>query len=255
MPQSPPKSIDHLSDMTVSPVAVIRSPFKEKFGIPRQPGLISDIPSQVVLLPPFNRQEAVRGLEEFTHIWLIFGFHACPPFDGSMTVRPPRLGGNKRMGVFATRGTHRPNPFGMSVVRLEQVDCDSGVVLHIKEGDLLDGTPVYDIKPYLHYADAINNAQSGFAHLPPQAELEVKMSDAQRDQCAALEESRPALCSLIRQVLGQDPRPAFKKQDDKRIYGVKLYDLDVRFSVRDGVATVVEIVTDERKVKFSEQLF
>ncbi len=226
-----------------SPVAVIRSPFHEKFGIPRQPGLIRDVPSQVILLPPFNREEAVRGLEDFTHIWLIFQFHACPPFDGSMTVRPPRLGGNKRMGVFATRGTHRPNPIGMSVVTLERIDYEEGITLHIKGGDLLDGTPVYDIKPYLHYADAVHEAKSGFAHSPPQIELRVDMSEELRERCREFEKIRPGLLSLICQVIGLDPRPAFKKKDDVRIYGVKLYDLDVRFKVKDGVATVIEVVT------------
>ena len=226
----------------LTPVAVIRSPFREKFGIPRQPGLISDVPAQVVLLPPFNREEAVRGLEDFTHIWLIFQFHACPSFDGSMMVRPPRLGGNKRMGVFATRGTHRPNPLGMSVVTLERIDCESGITLHIKGGDLLDGTPVFDIKPYLHYADAVHDAKSGFAHAPPQIELLVEMSNELRERVMEFETSRPGLLSLISQVIGQDPRPAFKKSDDTRIYGVKLYDLDVRFVVKDRVATVVEVV-------------
>ncbi len=226
----------------LSPVAVIRSPFREKFGIPRQPGLIKDVPSQVVLLPPFNREEAVRGLEDFTHLWLIFQFHACPPFDGSMTVRPPRLGGNKRMGVFATRGTHRPNSLGMSVVALERIDYDCGITLHIKGGDLLNGTPVYDIKPYLHYADAVLDAKSGFAHSPPQIELRVEMSEELRERCRELEKVRPGLLSLICQVIGQDPRPAFKKGEDARVYGVKLYDLDVRFTVKNEVATAVEVV-------------
>lgn len=243
MQQSSHEKKANPTDTKISPVAVIHSPFKEKFGIPRQPGLITDVPSQVVLLPPFNRQEAVRGLEEFSHLWLIFKFHACPTFDGNMTVRPPRLGGNKRMGVFATRGTHRPNPLGMSVVSLEQVDCQSGVILHIKGGDLLDGTPVYDIKPYLHYADAVYDAKSGFAHLPPQMELRVEMSEEQRERCSELETCRPGLLSLILQVVGYDPRPAFKGSDATRTYGVKLYDLDVRFVVRDGVATIAEIVT------------
>jgi tRNA-Thr(GGU) m(6)t(6)A37 methyltransferase TsaA len=237
------KTEGDVTGKVLTPVAVIRSPFREKFGIPRQPGLIRDVPSQVVLLPPFNREEAVRGLEDFTHLWLIFQFHACPPFDGSMTVRPPRLGGNKRMGVFATRGTHRPNLLGMSVVALERIDCDSGVTLHIKGGDLLDGTPVYDIKPYLHYADAVLDAKSGFAQSAPPVKLQVEMGEELRETCMGLEELRPGLLSLICQVIGQDPRPAFKKGDDTRIYGVKLYDLDVRFTVKSEVATVVEIVT------------
>lgn len=231
-----------MTTTTLTPVAVVHSPFREKFGIPRQPGLIKDVSAQVVLLPPFNRKEAVRGLEGFTHIWLIFQFHACKPFDGSMTVRPPRLGGNKRMGVFATRGTHRPNPLGMSVVALDRIDCDAGVVLHVKGSDLLDGTPVLDIKPYLHYADAVPDAQSGYAHSAPQAELRVEMSDAQRGQCLELEVLRPGLVSLICQVLGQDPRPAIKSKGPGKVYGVKLYDLDVRFTVDKDIATITEIV-------------
>jgi hypothetical protein len=131
----------------------------------------------------------------------------------------------------------------MSVVTLERIDYEKGIILHIKGGDLLDGTPVYDIKPYLHYADAVHEAKSGFAHSPPQIELRVEISEELRERCKEFEKIRPGLLSLICQVIGLDPRPAFKKKDDVRIYGVKLYDLDVRFKVKDEVATVIEVVT------------
>ena len=235
-------------NITLSPVAVVHSPFREKFGIPRQPGLIAEVPAQVELLPPFNREESVRGLEEFTHLWLIFQFHACPDYDGSLMVRPPRLGGNKKLGVFATRGTHRPNPLGMSVVKLDRIDTTSGVTLHIKGGDLLDGTPIYDIKPYLHYADSLPDARSGFAHERPEPQLSVEMGCEVKACCQELEVQRVGLSHLIEQVIGYDPRPAFKRdkknslEESERVYGVRLYDLDVRFTVNGSVATIVEIV-------------
>lgn len=228
--------------LTLKPVAIVHSPFKEKFGIPRQPGLIADVPAQIELLPPFNRPEAVRGLEDFSHLWLIFQFHGCPPFDGSLTVRPPRLGGNKRMGVFATRGTHRPNPLGLSVVALEGIDCTHGITLQIRGADLLDQTPVFDLKPYLPYVDAVTDAIGGFARQRPLRTLNVTMSVALRSEALLLGASRPGLLSLIEEVIGYDPRPPFQQEDRTRIYGVRLYDLDVRFTVQGTTAEVVELV-------------
>lgn len=227
--------------LTINPVAIIHSPFKEKFGIPRQPGLIANVPAQIELLPPFNRPEAIRGLEEFSHLWLIFHFHGCPPHDGSLTVRPPRLGGNKRMGVFATRGTHRPNPLGLSVVALEGIDSSNGMTLQVRGADLLDQTPIFDLKPYLPYVDAVTDAIGGFAHQRPRPILTVAMKDEIRQEVLRLSGSQPGLLSLIEEVIGYDPRPPFQQDDHRRIYGVRLYDLDVRFTVQGTQAEVTEL--------------
>ncbi len=159
--------------MQIEPVGVIESCFKEKFGIPRQPGLVEAACASLRLLPPYDRAEAVRGLEGFSHVWLIFGFHATAAQGWRPTVRPPRLGGNARLGVFATRSTFRPNPLGLSVVRLLDIDTRRGVQLQLAGGDLLNGTPVYDIKPYLPYADALSEAVGGFAPDGPARPLPV----------------------------------------------------------------------------------
>ena len=153
---------------TFAPIGVIHSCFKEKFGIPRQPGLVPAARAVLELLPPYNRAEAVRGLEGFSHIWVSFVFHACLDAPWKPTVRPPRLGGNRRLGVFATRSTHRPNPIGLSAVELERIETGPGrVLLHLKGADLMDGTPVLDIKPYLPYSDVIPGATGGFAAEAP----------------------------------------------------------------------------------------
>lgn len=230
-----------MEELSISPVGIVHSPFREKFGIPRQPGLIKEVAATVELLAPFDREEAVRGLDGFSHLWLIFGFHAVPPRRSSLTVRPPRLGGNQRVGVFASRGTHRPNPLGLSVVSFAGVQRRAGrLELTVYGADLLDGTPVYDIKPYLPYADAIPAARGGYAEQAPQEQLVVEFSAAAEGACHDLAGSRPQLRALIVAVLAHDPRPAFKG-DDERIYGVRLFDLNVRWRVSGGRAEVVEV--------------
>ncbi len=230
-------------EFTFKPVGIVRSCFSEKFGIPRQPALVPAARATLELLPPFDRPEALKGIEGFSHLWLLFVFHACPPHDGSLTVRPPRLGGNRRLGVFATRGTHRPNPIGMSVVELERVDCEAErCSLRIRGADLLDGTPVLDIKPYLPYADSLPGASGGFAEAAPLPSLEVAFSEAAEAQLAEFEPSRPALRELIVQTLQYDPRPAYRQgQDDDKVYGMRLYDLDVRWTVQGKIVRVVAI--------------
>ena len=154
----------HAEPLTLQPVAIIHTPYREKFSVPRQPNLVADGTGVLELLPPYNQPEAVRGLEQFSHLWLIFQFDQVPTGKWSPTVRPPRLGGNQRIGVFASRATHRPNPLGLSKVELRQVECANGkVLLHLGSVDLVDGTSIFDIKPYLAYADSEPNAQSGFA--------------------------------------------------------------------------------------------
>lgn len=227
--------------VTLTPIGIIHSCFREKFGIPRQPGLVPAAKATLELLPPYSRSEAVRGLEEFSHLWLIFLFHGIPPDHWHPTVRPPRLGGNQRRGVFATRSPFRPNPLGLSVVRLERIAINRGqVTLHLAGIDLLEGTPVLDIKPYLPYVECLPEATGGFASEAP-AVQDVAFSPAATAFCLAW----PAgdLRELITQILQQDPRPAYEAVDvTPQHYGMKLFDYDVRWEMRDNVAYVTEIL-------------
>lgn len=227
------------------PIGVIESPFKERFGIPRQAGLVTAAAARLCLLPPFASADAVRGLSEFSHVWIIFRFVDSELRDGQVTVRPPRLGGNERLGVFATRSPFRPNSIGMSAVRLLAVDVTDGqVCLQLAGGDFLDGTEVLDIKPYVPYADSIPTAQAGFATQAPSAALAVEFSAA---ALAVLHDSAvasPQLRALIVQTLQLDPRPAYHV-DEKggRQYGIRLYDFDVKWIVAHNTATVIAIDT------------
>lgn len=228
-----------------APIGVIRSCFREKFGIPRQPGLVPAARATLELLPPYSQPAAVRGLEGFSHLWLVFVFHDIPAGRWRAMVRPPRLGGNRRLGVFATRSAFRPNPIGLSAVKLDGIAVRQGqVMLHLAGVDLLDGTPVLDIKPYLPYSDRIMEAAGGFAPEAPEAELTVVFSPAASEFCAAWPEGD--LRELIGQILRQDPRPAYERADPApQRHGMKLYNLDVRWETRDGVAQVMEIVEQE----------
>jgi tRNA-Thr(GGU) m(6)t(6)A37 methyltransferase TsaA len=227
-----------------TPVGIVHSCFGEKFGIPRQPRLVPAARATLELLPPYNQPAAVRGLEGFSHVWLVFVFHGVPAGRWQPTVRPPRLGGNRRLGVFATRSTFRPNPIGLSAVTLDRIATHRGsVVLHLGGVDLLDGTPVLDIKPYLPYADGIPTASGGFATEAPPSELVVEFSPAAAAFCAAWPIGD--LRELIAQVLGQDPRPAYARTcSTPQLHGMKLHDCDVRWEMRGGVAHVTEIVPD-----------
>ena len=205
-------------------IGTIDSPYKEKFAIPRQPGLVTAAQGQLRLTGSANNIELVRGLEQFSHIWLLFVFHGTQEQGWKPLVRPPRLGGNKKLGVLATRSTFRPNPIGMSVVKLDRIEQkDSQVILHINELDLLDGTPIVDIKPYVPYADIIENAQGGYAHQQPVSVIQIAFST---EAIAAVEyftKQYPKLQQLIEQVLSQDPRPAYKHQKvDDKVYGLSL---------------------------------
>ncbi|MEW5757292.1 MAG: tRNA (N6-threonylcarbamoyladenosine(37)-N6)-methyltransferase TrmO [Pseudomonadota bacterium] len=233
-----------MESITLRPIGVIRSVFKEKFGIPRQPGLVDEARATLEILPPYNRPEAFRGLEAFSHVWIVFVFHECVREAWKPTVRPPRLGGNQRLGVFATRSTFRPNPIGLSPVRLERIEhAGEAVRLHLSGVDLLDGTPVLDIKPYLPYADAIAEARGGFAEDAPAAKLTVAFTPAAREKCAALETAYPGLQLLIEQVLAADPRPAYSGAGQgERVYGIKLLDFDLRFKIEGATAVVLDLV-------------
>ena len=235
-----------MSDLTLTPVAIIHTPYKEKFSVPRQPNLVQDGVGVVELLPPYNLPETVRGLEQFSHIWLIFQFDKIPTGKWQPTVRPPRLGGNQRIGMFASRATHRPNPLGLSKVELKRIECGNGkVLLHLGSVDLVDGTPIFDIKPYIAYADSELNAQSGFAQEKPQTNLKVIFSDVAQSAVQKQEKNRPHFQRFITEVLQQDPRPAYQQgQSDGRIYGVNLYEFNVRFQFIDAqTIVVIEIET------------
>ncbi len=223
------------SHYTFDVIGIVHSPFKEKFAIPRQPGL-TNTPAIIELLPPYAVADAVKGLEAFSHIWISFVFHAVTDREWKPLVRPPRLGGNEKLGVFATRSTHRPNPVGLSVVTLEKIDISDGVKLHVRGIDLLDGTPVLDIKPYLPYVDCVADARSGFAPDKPQR-LTVRW---QPDALAVAEKTSKEFRAMVEDVLAYDPRPAYQDEPG-RVYGVRLGDVNVRFCIgMDGVE-IVEI--------------
>ena len=229
-----------------APIGIIHSCFGEKFGIPRQPGLVPAAHATLELLPPYAQPAAVRGLEGFSHVWVIFEFHGIAAGHWHPTVRPPRLGGNQRLGVFATRTPFRPNPIGLSAVRLDRIVAMRGrVTLHLTGVDLLDGTPVLDLKPYVPYADHIAEASGGFAAQSPTPPLTVRFSRQAQAFCAAWPDSD--LPVLIHQVLGQDPRPAYAATQSTavtRTHGVKLGGLEVRWKVRGTLAYVTEIRHD-----------
>ena len=224
--------------ITLSPIARIHTDFPAKFGIPRQGGLIDALKGTVVFEPKYRDAAALRGLDGFSHLWLIWHFSESQLEEWSPTVKPPRLGGNRRMGVFATRSPFRPNPLGLSCVKLERVELSTpqGPVLHVAGADLMDGTPIFDIKPYLPYADCHPDATGGFA------------DSAARDPLAV--EIPPALMPLVpgdkrealAQVLAQDPRPGYRQDDGERRYGMAFAGLDVRFTVTGRQLRVTEIV-------------
>lgn len=216
---------------SLTPLGVIHSDYPDKFGVPRQPGLAPAARATLVLTPPFNDPLAVRGLSAFSHLWLTFIFHQTPQVTGRFTplVRPPRLGGNQKVGVFASRSPNRPNRLGLSLVELERVETAGGTRLVLGGCDLVDQTPVVDIKPYIPWLEARPDARAGFAPAPP-PEVEVIFYP---EACAALDQRHDgeSLKALIEQVLRQDPRPAYRhgKPQPGRTYGVRLRDVDVRF--------------------------
>lgn len=217
-------------------IAHIRSDFKSKFGIPRQSGLIDSLEAQIIFEPAFRSPDALRGLEGFSHLWLIWLFSETAGAGWSPTVRPPKLGGNRRMGVFATRSPFRPNPIGLSSVRLTAIDPQGpqGPVLHVAGADLMDGTPILDIKPYLPYVDAHPEAQGGFALQERAGALQVDFPEG------LLHAVPPNLRAGLAEVLAQDPRPAYQ-EDPGRVYGMAFAGLDIRFTVKAGRLTVVDI--------------
>lgn len=219
----------------VKPIAYIHSDFKEKFGIPRQSGRAPSLTAELVFLPEYGCEEAFRGIEGFSHLWLIFDFSLSHREEFSPTVRPPRLGGNERVGVFASRSPFRPNPLGLSCVKLERVEKrESGVILIISGADLLDGTPVLDVKPYLPFADCIEGAKSGYAGEKENHRLQVVYKEELLEKLP--EEKRAGLL----ECLADDPRPSYQ-DDPTRIYGMRFGEWEVKFSIEGTILKVVTI--------------
>ena len=217
-------------------IAHIHTDFPTKFGIPRQSGIIESLQGTIVFEPEYRNPEAVRGLEEFSHIWLIWEFSEVKRDGWSATVRPPRLGGNVRKGVFATRSPFRPNPIGLSSVKLEKVEIDPkhGPVLHVSGADLMDGTPIYDLKPYIVYTDSHPEAISGFASQPAEYLLDVDFPEE------LLQKVPEAQHESLIAVLAHDPRPQYQ-DDPERVYGMAFGKLEVKFKVKDFQLIVVEV--------------
>ena len=226
-------------EFTVRPIAHIRTDFKEKFGIPRQSGRVEGLVGRILFLPEYQAAEALRGIEGFSHLWLLFDFSKAHKSEFSPTVRPPRLGGNERVGVFASRSPFRPNPIGLSVVKLIKIEkTENGLVLVVEGADLLDGTPILDIKPYLPHVDAIKDAIGGYADEVNDYALEVVFPDEYLSIIPL--EKQTGLIGCLR----EDPRPSYQ-EDPTRIYHMLFAEFDVHFTVQNGVATVVG-VTEQR---------
>lgn len=217
-------------------IARIRTDFKEKFGIPRQSGLVNSLRARIVFEPEYRVKEALRGIEDFSHLWLIWEFSEAKREDWSPTVRPPRLGGNKRVGVFATRSPFRPNPVGLSSVKLIGVEHSTteGDVLIVSGADLMDGTPIYDIKPYLPFTDCHPDAIGGFADEKKEYSAEVEIPEKVA-KCVS-----PERLEEIKELLAQDPRPSYH-DDDEREYGMTYAGLEISFKAKDGCLTVAKI--------------
>ncbi|RDH44686.1 tRNA (N6-threonylcarbamoyladenosine(37)-N6)-methyltransferase TrmO [Zooshikella ganghwensis] len=248
-----------ITPISLNPIGIIQSCFKEKFGIPRQSRLAPAATANLVLSPPFNRAEAVKGLEQFSHIWITFIFHQTQSNDWLPTIRPPRLGGKQRLGVFATRSTHRPNPLGLSAVKLDGINIKgSEICLKLSGVDLLDQTPVLDIKPYLPYADIITDATYGYADQPFDNQTPNKLnilftSDVQQFCINYQAQTGRALAQLIEQTLAQDPRPAYLRNkpiadnEPPRYHGISLWNLNIRwyYSTAGIVVDDIQIVNTD----------
>lgn len=217
-------------------IAKVRTDFPTKFGIPRQSGLVDGLKGQIVFEPEYRNPDALRGLEDFSHLWILWGFSEAVREKWSPTVRPPRLGGNTRMGVFATRSPFRPNPIGLSCVKLDGIVVDErlGSVLEVSGVDMMDGTPVYDIKPYLPQADCYPEAKGGFAERTKEYRLQVDIPECWLEKIPARQRD------VLREVLAQDPRPSYQN-DGNRVYGMEFGGMEIKFTVQEGVLTVCQV--------------
>ena len=224
-------------EAVIKPIAVMRSDFPTKFGIPRQSGLVDSLRSTIVFEPEFRNPDALRGLEDFSHIWLIWQFSEAVRTEWTPTVRPPRLGGNTRMGVFATRSPFRPNSLGLSCVKIISIEstAENGTVIHVAGADLMDGTPIFDIKPYIPYGDCHPEALGGFTSTAGDFLLQVVFP---RELLEKLPKNKQ---EAAMELLSHDPRPSYQAQSD-RIYGLSFAGFDIRFSVENDVLYVKEVI-------------
>ena len=228
--------------MQIQPIAFFRAPFKSKFGIPRQSGIVEGVRGSIVLTREWSRMEAVEGLLDFDYLWLIWGFSENVGARKHATVRPPRLGGNRRKGVFATRSSFRPNNLALSSVRVTGVEeSPDGVLIHVTGADLMDGTPIYDIKPYITFTDSHPEARSGFVDEVGWKPLEVVVPEPWSEPFS------PEELAVLRQVLAQDPRPSYQ-EDATRVYGMPYGCHDVRFRVEGDILTVVEVKEQSARI-------
>ncbi len=227
-----------MDELTIKPVAYIKNAYKEKFGVPRQSGLAPSVKSVIEFCDSFTDENVIRGIEQYSHLWLVWGFSQNGG-QWSPTVRPPRLGGNKRVGVFATRSPFRPNGLGLSCVKLEGIiKADGGIALLVSGADLVDNTPIYDIKPYLPYVDCIDGAVGGFSDEHKNDYIDVVFSD---DAEKSLSENQ---LKMLKEVLALDPRPSYQN-DESRIYGLSFEDFQVKFRVSNETIYVIEITGDK----------
>lgn len=226
--------------MEIKPIAHFRSPFNSKFGVPKQAGLVAELEGEIVFEPEYRNADALRGIEGFDYLWLIWEFSANRHAAKSPVVRPPVLGGNEKVGVFATRSPFRPNNIGLSSVRLSHVEWESsrGPVIHVKGADLMDGTPIYDIKPYVVYADCHPEARSGFVDERKWNKLQVEISDTVKTFLLS-QGMTEAKIGILKEVLAQDPRPHYQK-DPHKVYGMPYEGMDIHFTVCNQILTVVK---------------
>ncbi len=234
-----------MTELTIPVIGIMKSPYKEKFGIPRQPNLV-EVESYIEMQAPYNDLLAFEGIEEFSHLWLLWQFHDNKNQENSKfrpQVRPPRLGGNQKIGVFATRSMYRPSPIGLSVVKLKEVKkVGKTVRVYVTGSDLLEGTPIVDIKPYIHYSDAVMEAQSGYAQEEPVRKYVVwsEQAELEREQLVQTKGLSEQIIRELAEVLSLDPRPAYQ-EDPERIYGMRFADFNIKFIVNETSVLIVEI--------------
>ena len=226
--------------MEIKPIARFRSPFSSKFGIPKQAGLVAELEGQIVFEPEYRNPDFLRGMEGFDFLWLIWEFSANKHKANSPVVRPPVLGGNEKVGVFATRSPFRPNNIGLSSVRISRIEWETskGPVVHVKGADLMDGTPIYDIKPYVVYADCHPDARCGFVDDRKWAKLDVEISEEMKEYLKG-QGLTDGKIEILKEVLAQDPRPHYQK-DPHKVYGMPYEGMDIHFSVDEHMLTVVK---------------
>ncbi len=228
--------MENTEKILIEPIAEIENDFTDKFGIPRQSGLIENITSRIIFKSPYRSKDAIRGLEGFSHLWLIWHFSKAERKGNPITVRPPRLGGNERMGVFATRSPFRPNPLGLSCVKIEEIRYTKrGPEIIVSGADLLNGTPIFDIKPYLPFADSKPNAKGGFADERKDYALRVEIPEDLKEKIPKEK------LNIIEGILAEDPRPSYTHNED-RIYGFSFGKTEIKFKVKEGILTVEEII-------------